>query len=221
MKKSKKAIIFGTNSFAEMVYYYLSNDSEYEVVAFTVSKAHINDDVKFGLPVVPFESVQGIYTPLDHEMYVAIAYVNMNKIRQRFYNEAKGKGYNLLTYISSKASIYTEVIGDNCFIFEDNTLQPYIKLGNNIVLWSGNHIGHHSTIEDHCFIASHAVISGHCVIKENSFIGVNATIRDSVIIEKENIIGAGAVILKNTKEKEVYAVRNTELFPKSSDQVNI
>ena len=29
------------------------------------------------------------------------------------------------------------------------------------MLWSGNHIGHHTTIDDHCFITSHVVISGN------------------------------------------------------------
>ena len=53
-------------------------------------------------------------------------------------------------------------MGDNCFIFEDNTVQPFVTLGNNLVLWSGNHIGHHSTLRDHCFISSHVVISGFC-----------------------------------------------------------
>ena len=48
-------------------------------------------------------------------------------------------------------------IGENTFIFEANVVQPGVTVGDNVVLWSGNHIGHDSVIEDHCFIASHAV----------------------------------------------------------------
>ena len=36
-----------------------------------------------------------------------------------------------------------------------------VRIGNDVVLWSGNHIGHDSTIGDHCFIASHVVVSGN------------------------------------------------------------
>ena len=52
--------------------------------------------------------------------------------------------------------------GDNCFILEDNTVQPFVTIGNNVTLWSGNHIGHDSVIEDDCFISSHVVVSGTC-----------------------------------------------------------
>ena len=221
MQKTKKAVIFGTDSFADIVYFYLTNDSEYEVVAFTATSDFIKEDTKFDLPIVPFEDIETKYSPDEYEMYIAVGYVNLNKTRARFYNEAKEKGYKLLTYISSKATVLTQDIGDNCFILEDNTLQPFLKVGNDVVFWSGNHIGHHSTIEDHCYITSHAVISGHCHIKEYTFIGVNATLRDALTIERENIIGAGALILKSTKEKEVYVAKKTEVFPRSSDRMKI
>lgn len=221
MQKIKKAVIFGTDSFADIVYFYLTNDSEYEVVAFTATNEYIKESTKFGLPIVSFDNIENNYNPNEYEMYIAVGYANLNKTRARFYVEAKEKGYKLLTYISSKATVWTKDIGDNCFILEDNTLQPFLKIGNNVVFWSGNHIGHHSTIEDHCYITSHSVISGHCHIKEYSFIGVNATLRDAITVEKENIIGAGALILKSTKEREVYVAKKTEVFPRSSDRMKI
>ena len=221
MMKTKKAIIFGTGSIAELAHFYLTNDSEYEVAAFTVDKQYIEEDGFIDLPLVPFEDVETIYDPRNYEMFIALSYASLNKIRENKYNESKNKGYILLSYISSKAINFSQSIGDNCFILEDNTIQPFVEIKNNVTLWSGNHIGHHSIIESHNFIASHAVISGHCNIKSNSFIGVNATIRDGITIENENIIGAGSLILKNTKEKEVYAAKKTDVFPRSSDRMKI
>ncbi|MEA2018696.1 MAG: acetyltransferase [Campylobacterota bacterium] len=221
MQKTKKAVIFGTDSFSDIVYFYLTNDSEYEVVAFTATSDFIKEDTKFNLPIVDFKNIEEKYNTEEYEMYIAVGYVGLNKIRAKFYDEAKQKGYKLLTYISSQATVLTQDIGDNCFILEDNTLQPFLKVGNDVVFWSGNHIGHHSNIEDHCYITSHAVISGHCNIKEYSFIGVNATLRDAITIEKDNIIGAGALILKSTKEKEVYVAKKTDVFPRSSDRMKI
>ena len=219
MEKRKKAVIFGTGSFGELAYYFLTNDSEYEVVAFTETEP--KKDTLFGLPVVDFQNIEKKYPPKEYEMFIAVGYAKLNKIREKFYYEAKQKGYQLLTYISSKSSVFTDVIGDNCFIFEDNTIQPFVEIKNNVIIWSGNHIGHHTIIKSHTFIASHAVISGHCHIKERCFIGVNATIRDGIVIEKENIIGAGALILKNTKEKEVYAAEGTKPSLRSSEEVRI
>ena len=214
--KTKKAIIFGTGSFAELVHYFLTHDSAYEVVAFAVSKDQIEKPQFMDLPLVPFEEIENFYSPNDYEMYIAVGYNQMNVIRERFYKEAKQKGYVLLTYVSSYATVFTDKIGDNCFIFEDNTIQPFVEIGNNVVLWSGNHVGHHSKIDDHVFIASHCVISGHCLIKSHTFIGVNATIRDGITIEKANVVGAATTLLKSTKQDDVYAAVKTKPFIKKS-----
>ena len=155
-------------------------------------------------------------------MFIAISYTNLNKIRETKYNEAKQKGYTLVSYISSKCSYLSQyACGDNCFIFEDNTIQPFVKIGNNITLWSGNHIGHHSTIHDHNFISSHVVVSGHCIINSNSFIGVNSTIGHQVEIGRENIIGAGSIITKRTNDFEVYVPAKSIKLEKSSSVIKL
>ena len=217
--KTKKAIIFGTGSFAELVHYFLTHDSEYKVVAFTVSKDNIEKPQFMDLPLVPFEEIEKSYSPNDYEMYIAVGYNQMNAIRERFYNKAKGKGYQLLTYVSSYATVFTNKIGDNCFIFEDNTIQPFVEIGSNVVLWSGNHVGHHSKLGNHAWVCSHVVISGHCKIGNNCFIGVNATLRDSIELENKTLIGAAALIMKGTKEKEVYSTERTKPFKKNCDEI--
>jgi UDP-3-O-[3-hydroxymyristoyl] glucosamine N-acyltransferase len=112
-------------------------------------------------------------------------------------------------------------VGDNCFILEDNTIQPYVRIGSNVTLWSGNHIGHDAVIDDHCFLASHIVVSGYVHIGSNCFIGVNATLRNSITIAPETLIGAGAVIMKDTVEKGVYLPQRAELFKKKSDEIEL
>jgi len=123
----------------------------------------------------------------------------------------KKLGYKLASYISSKATFLTELpIGENCFILEDNTIQPFVNIGNNITLWSGNHIGHHSVIRDHTFIASHVVVSGGVDIGEQCFLGVNATLRDHICIGPRCVIGAGALILSDTQPDGIYVGSETE-----------
>lgn len=217
---SSKVVIFGTGSFAEIVHFYLRHDSDLEVIAFTASQDKIDRETWHDLPVIPFERIEEIYPPDKFKMFIAIGYAKLNKVRAYFYNEAKIKGYTLISYINSKATHWGDTkIGDNCFIFEDVTIQPYVTIGNNVIIWSGNHIGHHVTIEDHCFITSHVVISGHVTVAPYCFLGVNSTIRDGIHIASECVIGAGALILKSTKEKEVYAAERTSLFPKDSSKI--
>ena len=215
----EKVILWGTGKIAEVVHFYLTEDSEYEVCAFCVDKEYKERDDFRGLPVECFEEIEKKYSPTEYKMCIPIGYVSMNRIRAEKYYAAKKKGYSFITYISSKATYYGTPVGENTIIFENNVIQPFTKIGSNTILWSGNHIGHHTEVGNHCFIASQVVISGGVKIKDYCFFGVNATVRDSVVVEKENLIGAGAVILHDTKEKEVYTNRNTIKLEKTSDEV--
>ena len=199
-----KLIIFGTNQLAELADYYINNDTNLEIVAFTVHKKFKNIDTFQGKPVVCFEDLEKNYPTNEYFLFAPMTGKNLNKIRESIYNEGKNKGYNFYTYISSKATILSDNIGENCFILEDNTIQPFVEIGNNCVLWSGNHIGHHSKIGDHVFITSHCVISGNCLIKSYSWLGVNCTLRNNLIIEKGTLIAMSASVTKNTEEFTMY-----------------
>jgi sugar O-acyltransferase (sialic acid O-acetyltransferase NeuD family) len=161
-----------------------------------VEKEYIKEETYHGLPIVPFETVEDIYPPSEYEFFAPLTERKMNQLREGIYNKGKAKGYTFISYISSKATVLTTDIGDNCFILEDNTIQPFVKIGNNCVLWSGNHIGHHSTIGDHVFFTSHVVLSGCCKVGNNCFFGVNATIRDSTTLGKGTLIAMGANVTK-------------------------
>lgn len=196
--KNKKVIIFGDSAFAEIAYEYFTHDSDYEVVGFTVSKEFLKKDSMFDLPIYPFEEIENKFPPAAYEMHIALVYNQLNRIRVRFYKEAKDKGYRLANYISSKAFVWHNVeIGDNCFVFEDNTIQPFVKIGSNNVLWSGNHIGHHSKIGDHNFISSHVVVSGFCEIGDSNFMGVNSTMGNNLRLGNDCLVGSFVHIVKH------------------------
>ncbi|MCW6038512.1 acetyltransferase [Spirulina subsalsa FACHB-351] len=204
-------IIFGTGNIAQVAHFYLTHDSNYEVVAFTVDEAYLSFKEFCNLPVIPFEKVEELYPPKDIQMLVALSYTQGNKIRTEKCKASKEKGYHLISYVSSKATTWSDLsIGENCFILEDNTIQPFVEIGNNVTLWSGNHIGHHSKIGDNCFISSHVVISGGVEVGNNCFIGVNATLRDHIKIGKDSVIGAGALILADVEPEGVYMGKATE-----------
>ena len=216
----EKLVIFGTGLFAEVVHYYLSREEQYEVVAFT-KDAPIDDDVFLGLPVVPFDSVESVYPPCEYKMFVAVGYRKVNQLRANIFDQVKKKGYSCITYISPDCTYHGKSIGENCFIMEDNTIQPFVEIGNNVILWSGNHVGHHSKIDDHCFIASHAVISGSVHVGEYSFIGVNATMKEAITIAPSCIIGAGSLIMKSTPERSVYVGVRSKKIHLTSDKLGV
>jgi sugar O-acyltransferase (sialic acid O-acetyltransferase NeuD family) len=188
-------VLFGDSAFAEIAYEYFTHDSDYRVVAFTVHQQYVTRDTFKGLPVIPFETIESKFSPATCAMHVALTYNKLNRIRMSVYSQAKQKGYTLANYVSSRSFVWENVaLGDNVFIFEDNTIQPFVRMGSNNVLWSGNHIGHHSVIGDHNFISSHVVVSGFCTIGDACFIGVNATMANNIQIGKDSFIGAGALI---------------------------
>lgn len=201
----RKLVIFGAGDIAQLAHFYFSNDSEYEVVAFTADKDYCQNSDAFGLPLVPFESIEEHYPAGECSLFVALSYAKLNALRRARYEDGKRRGYAIASYVSSRATTFPGFsAGENCFILEDNTIQPFATVGDNVTLWSGNHIGHHSRIGNHCFIASHVVISGGVVIGEQCFIGVNATLRDHITVGDRCVIGAGAVIMEDAPPDGVY-----------------
>jgi len=185
-----KVIIFGVLDTAELAHFYLPHDSEHKVVAFCLTKEYIKENIFKGLPVVPFEEVQKLYPPEEHKFFAPMTGRKMNRLRESVYYQIKEKGYGLISYVSSKATVFPGVeIGDNCFILEDNTIQPFASIGNNVVLWSGNHFG------------------------------VNATIRDYSHIAEGTFVAMGANVTKNTEPYGVYMGNPAKKGPKPSTEV--
>ncbi|GHN00248.1 hypothetical protein WSM22_17370 [Cytophagales bacterium WSM2-2] len=219
---NKKLIIFGTGDIGQIANFYFKIDSDYEPVAFTINRDYIKESTFEGLPVVPFEEIENKYSPEEFEIFIALSYSQMNKLRTAKYEEAKSKGYKIATYISSKCIYLSQYkAGENCFIFENNVVQPFVKIGNNVTIWSGNHIGHHSVIEDNNFISSHVVISGHCHVEPFCFLGVNSTLAHKVRITSETLLGAGAIITKDTEFAGVYVPAKTVRIEKKSSQFEL
>lgn len=216
----ERVVIFGTSAAAILSHFSLTHDSPYEVAAFTVDRNYMKEQELRGLPVVPFEEVESIYPPGDYKMLVAVFASRVNKTRAEKYQQAKTKGYELISYISSTAITWPGlVVGDNCFIGEGSICRPFLKIGNNAMIMAGTFLGHDSVIKDHCFIASRAVLLGGVTVEPYCCLGANSTILDGVTVARACVIGAGAVIHENTQEKGVYRVNPPTRLPLPSDKL--
>ena len=215
-----KVVIFGASQWAELAHFYLTHDSPHDIVGFTLDRDYLQESEFKGLPIVPFEELEQHFAPAEFKLFIPISFKRMNHARADKYYDARRRGYQLISYISSRATVFPGFeCGDNCFILEDNTIQPFVKIGSNVVLWSGNHIGHHSVIKDHVMITSQVVISGACTIEEYCFLGVNSTVRDETVIARETLIGMDVTILKDTSEFQVYKARGSEPAGFRSDEI--
>lgn len=198
-------VIVGAGETAELAYEYFTYDSEHDVVAFAVEREFLKTDRLFGLPVMAVDDIENHYPPQSFRAFVAVSYTKLNRVRARLYQDMKRKGYEFVSYVSSRAFVWRNVeIGENCFILEGNVLQYGVRIGNNVVLWSGNHVGHQSVVRDNVFVSSHVVISGYCDVGESCFIGVNSCFADHVVVARDCLIGMGAVVDKNTEARKVY-----------------
>lgn len=204
-------LIFGAGQIAELAWYYFKHDSDFAPVAFTVDREYLRETELLGLPVVPFDEAVDRFAPDAFDAFVALSYAKVNAVRAAKFDAVRAVGYRCVSYVSSRATVFRDLqIGENCFVLEDNTVQPFARLGNNVTLWSGNHIGHHSVIEDHCFISSHVVVSGGVRVGSGSFVGVNSTIRDHVSIGARCVIGAGSLIDRDAEPEGVYTAAAAE-----------
>src|SRR5262249_35529049 len=139
---------------------YFTVDSPYEVVVFTAERAYLKRDRLLDLPVVPFGEIEKHYDPAQFGAFVAITYTQLNRVRARLFHAVRNKGYTPVSYINSRAFVWRNAkIGANCFIFENNVIQYHVEIGDNVVLWSGNHVDHRSILRDNCSVSSHVVIS--------------------------------------------------------------
>jgi sugar O-acyltransferase (sialic acid O-acetyltransferase NeuD family) len=205
MAELKPLVIVGNGEIAEMACEYFTYDSDRDVAAFSIGAEYIKDPTLHDRPVTPLAELASAYPPADYDAFVAIGDGQLNRLRRRHVDEVKAAGYRLASYVSSKAFVWRNVeIGENCFILEHNVLQPFTKVGDNVTLWSGNHIGHRSVIEDDVFMASHVVVSGFCRIGARSFVGVNASLAHQVQVAADNFIAMGAAVTASTEPDSIY-----------------
>ena len=206
---------------AHIAFEYFSFDSDYEVIAFVVDDQFATSSTYLDLPLVSTSNFLEHYDKSEFHLFVALTATGMNQDRKRVYDFFKGFGYHFASYVSSRAFVWRNVsIGENTFIFENNVIQPFVTIGNNCILWSGNHVGHRSNVSDHVFLSSHVVVSGYCDIGESSYFGVNSTIHNNIQIAERCLVGAGAMITKNTLPDLVYVGSPARAIPnKKSSEV--
>ncbi len=203
--EAQRVVIVGAGEQAELAYEYLTRDSPHEVAGFSVEAAYVQGERYLGLPLVALEDLPRAFPPDRHRALIAVSSTQLNRVRARLLAQVRSLGYRCISYVSSRAFVWPSVrIGENVFVFEHNVLQHGVSVADNVILWSGNHVGHRSTIGADCFVSSHVVISGFCTIGSGSYLGVNCAIANDLTVGRDCVIGAGAVVIADADPRSVY-----------------
>jgi sugar O-acyltransferase (sialic acid O-acetyltransferase NeuD family) len=202
------------------MYLSLKSRPDFEVAAFTVDRDALKADKLYGLPVLPFESVKNAFPPQTHRMFIAVGYVDNNKIRRDRYLMARDMGYRLPNFISSAAVIYPQTpVGDNCTVGAFTVVAPTAKIGNNVSIGDGCLIGENVVIGDHCYISGGVAIAGFSRVGSCCYFGIRSTVRNKVSIGNDCVIGAGALMLEDAADGSVYMGEQATLLPIPSNKL--
>jgi len=204
-----KIVLFGTGRGADVAFRFLSRDTDHEICAFTVDAKYLDRDSFRGRPVVAFEEIERRFPPDDHRMLILLGYQGMNGLREARFNQAKAKGYTLESYVASDIFRVEDIaVGENCFILDNQSISLDVRIGNNVVMWSSNHIGDCTTIADHAWVTSHVTSAANVRIGERAFLGIGARVSNGVAIARETFIGANVLVTTDTEERGVYVAGN-------------
>jgi sugar O-acyltransferase (sialic acid O-acetyltransferase NeuD family) len=214
-----KVVMFGAGKGADTAYRYMSRDSPHEICAFTIDAAYITSTTLHGLPVVAYEDVASRFPPGDYEMFVALGFQQMNALRAAKYLDVKSRGYRCVSYVHSRRSwVDPAAVGENCFILDSQIFNFDVTIGNNVTMWSGNHVGDRTRVGDHVWISSHVTLSGDVTVGDACFLGVNSCVSNHVRLGARTFVGANALISKDTDDGSVFVAPAAKPVAMQSDR---
>ena len=76
---------------------------------------------------------------------------------------------------------------------------------SNVALWSGTVVGHHSRIDDDCWLAANVTVGGGSRIGASSFLGLSATVGHAVNVGQRCLLGARTLVTKDLADERVVA----------------
>ncbi len=137
-------------------------------------------------------------------MFVPLGFQRMNALRAEKYLDAKAKGYRFVSYVSSHLYALEDLaVGENCFILDSQIVNLDVKIGNNVTIWSGNHLGDRTVVGDHVWISSHVSVAGDVTIGDSCFLGVSSCVSNGVTLGARTFVGANVLIAQSTQPERV------------------
>jgi sugar O-acyltransferase (sialic acid O-acetyltransferase NeuD family) len=212
-------VIFGAGQIAEVAKVYMDAHSTNRIVGFTVDTAYRNAETFQGLPLVAWERLEDHFPAGSVKLLGPLSYRRLNDFRRERHLEGKARGYAFASFVHPASHVYTHDIGENCFILENNVIQPFVRIGDGVMIWSGDHIGHHAVVGDYCFLASQVGLGGGVRVGARSFLAGKAGIESGVEIGEACFIGTAAIVKKNLPAETVVPGEADTIAPYPSSRL--
>ena len=214
----KKILLAGNAITAEILSAYLRRDARYEVAGFTVDDEFVAQGGVGGYRTVGLSEAISAFSPDTHRVIMAMGYSDLNRSRETMFGRLRAMGYGIETYIHPDSRVYTDQpVGEGSVVLPGAVIEPHARVGANTMVWSNVTLAHHSSVDDHCWVAAGTVVSGQAKVLRNTFLGVSSTVVNAVTVGEFNIVGASALISRDTKPHSVHLARSAEPFRYSSE----
>lgn len=212
-------VIFGAGQIAAVAKAYIDAHGSDRVVGFTVDAHFKTTDSFEGLPLVAWDELEAAFPPECVRLLGPLSFRSLNELRRDRYLEGKRRGYAFASFVHPGAFVSTKDIGENAFILENNVIQPFVRIGVCVMMWSGNHIGHHSRIGDYCFFGSQNGVSGGVTIGDGTFVGGQVGIGGGLSVGRSCFLADAAVVLADLPDNSVVIGAATKAKPYSSERL--
>ena len=196
-------VIFGTGYSADVARVYLQRYSNHRIVGFTVDRQYATTDRFHDVPLVAWDCLEGVFPPDQVELLGPISYSRMNQFRCERYREGKARNYRFASFIHPQSNLETEEIGAHCFILERNIIEPFVKIGENVVMWGGGHVGHNAVIGDHSFLSGDVGLGARARIGQRCFLAARAAVRVDVTVGDDCLLGFGVTVQTDVADGSV------------------
>lgn len=212
-------VIFGTGLISQVAKVYIDKHGPHRIVGFTVDARYRTTDTFLGLPLVAWERLEERFSPNSVQLLGPLSYQRLNELRRERHEEGRARGYSFASFIHPASHIYTTDIGENCFILENNVIQPFVRIGSGVIMWSGNHIGHHTEIGDYCFLASQVGLGGRVRLGKGCFLAGKVGVETQVEIGDACFLDTGVLVKENLPAGSVVRSRTDPVAPFPSSRL--
>lgn len=189
-----RLIIYGVNMQAQTLYTMITRENQAQVEAFVVDSAYKKQQELLGLPVHEAEKMRDLFPPERFKVCLSFGYKNMVRNREEKFLQCKDWGYEIYTFVSSNAIVYTKEIGEGCNIYPGTVVMPFAKVGEGCFLETGCVVAHHTEIGAFNFVAPGAHFCGTVKTGKNCFFGGACEVVNSCTIGDSCFVAAGAKV---------------------------
>lgn len=212
-------VVFGAGQIADVARTYIDAHGPDRIVGFTVDAAFRRGDSFAGRPLVDWEHLERYFPPNQVKLLGPLSYRRLNEFRRNRHREGKERGYSFASFIHPACHNYAEHIGENTFILESNIIQPFVRIGDGVMMWSGNHIGHHCIVGDYCFFASQVGLGSGVQLGDECFLLGKAGVESGLRIGPRSFLGTAVIVRKHLEAGSVVLASASTIAEYSSSRL--